>query len=72
MKTKLSDEIENIITSKKYKDDEIIKSYALALKQYKELIMKGIAEPKERNLPDIQEKMILRQKAEFNYINSSL
>jgi len=66
---KLSDQVQSIIDLSAYKSNEILISYIDASKVYQELIDKGFATPKKRILPNMQEKLILRQKAGFNYIN---
>ena len=66
---KLADKVQSIINLSNYESDQILKSYMDASKQYQQLIEQGLAEPKKRNLPNMQERVLLRKKAECNYIN---
>lgn len=59
-------EVKSIIDLENYKDDHLMKSYIEFLEEYKKLIKKGMASPPKRVLPSISEKMLLRQKFEFN------
>ena len=61
------DEVKSVIDSGNYNDsDELVKSYLEGLEMYKTLKKNGLLSSKKRILPNIFEKILLRQKVEFN------
>ena len=62
----------DVINLENNKSTDTLKSYMDGLEKYNELIAKGFILPSRTQLPSIEEKMLLRQHARFNYSDSKL